>query len=467
MTILNISLCLPEWDVAAITQGRSIVAVTERFVVPGKAFVLLPCRDDVAEGTYRTDTQEHIKNLQISKDVPIAATHWAQCSLCQQIPDEDAVVSLGDRTIWSQAALLNHLKTRGRLFLSFLQVYELPSSVAIEAEPSCEQLYKFLPLPQTIEASFQNAVLSEAKFAADKQALLEPSRSSSEVADRDDIQPEIKPAEDILNAPNWIHKISEVGNSSDGHTFEKLVRKGLIELGFSNTLEKAEASLNPHATGGAGGIDFYANKPYRIVGECKASKHARINTDAATQIVRLGLQNLREEDYLECIKIVVAGGALTTGAKNIAEGHRINVIRPETMQRLVESKVNFSGEFDLFTLKRSLESEPFGESADLKINDFLDWCQSQWTENQEHQQLRRQSIQSLNELSQQSIASPYQDFSVVEIRTHHNAKYEPAVTDSRMERLLEQLYVDNKISRRRYQANDSTGYYPKNAEITG
>lgn len=463
MTILNISLCLPEFDVAALAQGESIVAITQRFIVPEKSFLLLPCRD-YDKGIYHAHIQNALESVLPDQAERIVATHWAQCSLCQPVPDAEGLDFLSDRTIWTQAALRDYIKTRKRLFLSFLNVYELSEPLPVAAEPVCAQLYKFLPLPQSIEGDTHKSVLTPEAFATAKENILNP-KSQDDSAEEPETEVDDSGEQDILQDPKWVSKISKVGNSSDGHTFEKLVRKGLLELGFSNTLNRAEASLDPNATGGAGGIDFYADQPYPIVGECKASRHDRIRSDAATQVVRLGLQNLKEEDYLGCIKIVVSGGALTTGAENIAKGHRINVIKPETIQRLVESKIDFSDHFDLFQLKSYLEAEPFGEAADQKMNRYIDWCQREWQEKQEYRQLAAQSIQVIKELSQQSIFPPSQDFSAVEIRTHHNAKYEPIVTASKIEKILEsQLYAaDSEINRRRHQ-NGDVGYYLRSVE---
>ena len=459
MTILNISLCLPELDIIALQQTkaphRSIVAVTERFIVPDKSFVLLPCRysDELDRRLYRTQVLEALQPFVQPESTPIVASCWAQCMLCQQIANEVAVDAIAPRTIWTRDALIAHLQTRKKLFLSMLRVYALPSPMAVPVEPVCNQVYKFLPLPSFVNGEVRSPVLSDEDFANARQALLNP-------ADSTPLEDEDTAAVDIVDLSDWVSKIAEVGNTSEGHDFEKLVRKGFLEIGFRNTQEKATASLDPKATGGAGGIDFYADYPYRVVGECKASKHDKINTDAATQVVRLGLQNLKEEDYLQCIKIVVSGASLTSKAAQIAKTHRINIIRPATMQRLVESKIDFAEDFDLYQLKSYLEAEPFGEAADAKINEYLDWCLSEWKEKQEHQQLIVQTTDSLIELSEQAIAHTSQAFSSVEIRAHHNAKYLPIITTSRVERILEsQLYVaDSRISKRQHQ-DGSKGYY--------
>jgi len=252
-----------------------------------------------------------------------------------------------------------------------------------------------------------------------------------------------------------------MATSSDGHTFEKLVRKGLIELGFRNSSEQLAASLNPTATGGAGGLDFYADQPYKIVGECKASKTQKINSDAATQLVRLGLQNLQHDEYANCIKVVVAAGQLTAAADQIAQGHRINIIRPEVMQRLVTSKLTLEDDFDLLQLKSALAAEPFGEAANPKISQYIDCCLSEWQERKEYRQLVEQTIHTVTELAAQPIASPAQDFSIVELRAHHNAKYQPMVNNAKMAQVLEDLYFQGKLINRRTHADGTVGYYLK------
>ncbi len=324
MTLLNISLCLPELDIVALCQGRSIVVITQRFMVPDKSFVLLPYGD-----------LPHAK-----------LTHWAQCMFCQQLVDEEAIAALGDRTIWTAASLMNSLAKGDRLFLSFLRVYALPAAIENKTMPSSEQLYRFVPLPGYIEANTFNPVLSDADFSAAKEALLQPATLEPNPPDLDktsedsgqtlEALPEIE--EDILDSPNWVSKISEIGNSSDGHTFEKLVRKGLMALGFSNSQNNAAMSLDPNATGGAGGLDFYADQPYPLVGECKATSTQKVNSNATAQLIVLGMKHL-SKGYQDCIKLVVAAGNITADAHKIAKEHNINVIRPETLQALVELQI--------------------------------------------------------------------------------------------------------------------------------
>jgi hypothetical protein len=441
MTILNISLCLPELDIVALAQKHTIVAVTERFIVPDKSFVLLPCRQLLDSVKAELPYQPQVFNaLKASSNQPGMAMYWAQCMFCQQVVDESAIELISDRTIWTQAALLSHLKTRGKLFLSFLQVYELLEAVPVDIEPVCDQLYRFLPLPRHLEVTPQGAVLSDAEFGAAKQALLEPANLSSGSFGTNNTEEEISspPAANVLNSPDWVSKISEIGNSSEGHTFEKLVRKALLELGFSNSQNQPATSLDPNATGGAGGLDFYADYPYPIVGECKATSTDKINSNATSQLIVLGMKHLLD-DYQHCVKLVVAAGKITHDAHQIAEAHGINVIRPETLQALVELKLKYENSVDLDDLKIYLKNPPFSIAANDHLLAFMQELKDDLKHTEQGFQQGVQIIQTIKDLSAQTIHKGQKAFVIVEIRAHYNAKYQPLMTDEATKDILIEL----------------------------
>ncbi|WP_242027396.1 DUF1802 family protein [Sphaerospermopsis sp. FACHB-1094] len=170
---------------------------------------------------------------------------------------------------------------------------------------------------------------------------------------------------------SWIQDIAKVGNSSDGNEFERLVRKSLIKLGFSCSNTNPKANLDPDKLGGAGGLDFYCEYPYPVIGECKATKTEKVADSTVAQLVKLGLKHLQEE-YNNCIKIIIAAGKLTPDTEKTAQGSKMNVIRPETLQKLVTLKAKHPGSIDLLNLKQDLEKKPFGEEADDKINKYID-----------------------------------------------------------------------------------------------
>jgi hypothetical protein len=96
----------------------------------------------------------------------------------------------------------------------------------------------------------------------------------------------------------------------------------------------------------------------------------------------------------------------------------MNVIRPETLQKLVELKAKQPGSIDLLQLKPCLEQQPFGEEADAKVNRYID-------DVREKLKVRSQIIQAVKQLCSDS------DFpTVVEIKVQYNATF--AATDSKL-----------------------------------
>ncbi len=68
----------------------------------------------------------------------------------------------------------------------------------------------------------------------------------------------------------------------------------------------------------------------------------------------------------------MAAGELIKHTELTTKGNQMNVIRPETLQRLVELKAKHPGSIDLLNLKPYLEKEPFGEASNDKINEYID-----------------------------------------------------------------------------------------------
>ncbi|MCC3444503.1 MAG: DUF1802 domain-containing protein, partial [Microcoleus sp. PH2017_03_ELD_O_A] len=120
-----------------------------------------------------------------------------------------------------------------------------------------------------------------------------------------------------------------------------------------------------------GGLDFYCETPYQVVGECKATKSETVADGTPAQLIKLGHKHLQEQ-YNCCIKIIMAAGQLNRHANKTAIGNHMNVIRPETLQRLVELKAKQPGSIDLLQLKPCLEQQPFGQEADAKVNRYID-----------------------------------------------------------------------------------------------
>jgi hypothetical protein len=118
-------------------------------------------------------------------------------------------------------------------------------------------------------------------------------------------------------------------------------------------------------------MDFYCETPYPIVGECKATKTEKVPDGTPAQLLKLGMNHLGKAQYDRSIKLIVAAGELTSYALRTATENQMNVIRPETLQRLVELQAQHKNSIDLLELKLCLQQAPFG-LADDKVNSYID-----------------------------------------------------------------------------------------------
>lgn len=394
--LIDIALRLPAPDIEALIQGRMIAAMPRMFLNPGRTFALYPANLSVdllsGEPYYRSHflpvAQKALAHLNADK---VSIKAWARCELCQMVNDPESLEALSLLTVWKTEALQQILQQRPFIFVAHLRVYLLPQPLEMPVHPSGN----FVSLPKSLTVTDSTPVLSESIFAKRSQKLekLEPPEhpeleelqsalvhlsTTNPKAKQLDAEikiflgwseklPTTQPDPDLA----WISAIALIGNSSDGNTFEKLVRKSFIKLGFANSNNKPEASLNPESTGGAGGLDFYCETPYQVVGECKATKSETVADGTPAQLIKLGHKHLQEQ-YNCCIKIIMAAGQLNKHAKKTAITNDMNVIRPETLQKLVELKAKQPGSIDLLQLKPCLEQQPFGEEADAKVNRYID-----------------------------------------------------------------------------------------------
>jgi hypothetical protein len=398
MRLINIdqAIRLPAPDVEALIQGQMIAAMVWRTLSPGEKFALYPTDIVIKllphEQHYRSSFLPIAKNsiAQLNPD-KILIKAWAKCELCQMLNDPESLKALSQLTIWTTELLEATLVQRPYIFLGHFRVYLLPEPIEIPVHPTA----KFIPLPNSLSVTESLPVLSDSIFVKRSQklekleppdhpeleelqsaiALLSTTNPKAKQLDAElkmflgwlEKSPTTQPDQDL----DWIKTIADTGNSSDGDSFEKLCRKSLIKLGFENSNTNIKASLDPEATGGPGGLDFYCETPYPVVGECKASKYANVPNSVTAQLIHLSLTHLGQAQFNRSIKIILAAGNLTNPANQAAIGSNMNVIRPETLQKLVELKANYPGSINLLELKPCLEKEPFGEDADAKVNNYI------------------------------------------------------------------------------------------------
>jgi hypothetical protein len=399
---LSTALCLPKIDVAALIQGRMIAALVNNFLPGAKQIALCPIspssNSSQDEQNYHPGLPRSLESWQpLPDNQKLVIGAWATLEACRIYTQKEELEAISRLTIWSENMLRDVVYRRHKIFVAFLRVYQLPQPVEIPlSRVSSDKIGKVIRLKKSAYGNTSLPILDDSTFQRRRKQLenlLEPEHivleklqnqliqsSDLSLGGRslsDDIQTFLGWQSPRTTAPidsdlAWIQQISKIGNSSDGHEFEKLVRRSLLKLGFSNSETNPKASLNPESTGGAGGIDIYCEKPFRLVGECKASETQKIPTEVCSQLTYLGQAHLTHEDYHASVKVIFAAINLTNAAENIAVTSHMNVIQPETLQRLTELKSKHPGSINLFQLKECLENDPFGINADRKVNDFID-----------------------------------------------------------------------------------------------
>jgi len=400
--VLEQALILPVNDITAMLQGQLIVAIPKVQIAKGLSFLLAP---EQSNSEAETLERYRLPFLPIAEMVPntrkegnILVEAWATCEQVKMICDVGHIPTLSSLTVWNQLYLEELLKEQQYLFLTYLKVYRLPSATTIPSEKlSTGKTGKFIGLLSMECSSVQVVescpILSDHLFEQRKQKLedLTPPKHpeleilQNAIAHYAQAHAEAKAFDDELMVfLGWadhmdravlIEKSTSIinaGNSSDGDLFEKLVRQGFVDLGFTNTLNNIKAALNPNAAGGAGGIDIYCEKPFPMVGECKASQGERVPGGVAAQLITLGTNHLSKDQFEASVKIIFASGKLTNFDENAVKKHQMNVMRPDTLQRLINLKSVHPGAINLLELEPCLRSEPFGTDSDKKVNDFID-----------------------------------------------------------------------------------------------
>ncbi|HTL88280.1 MAG TPA: DUF1802 family protein [Leptolyngbya sp.] len=401
--LLDRALCLPAVDIAALLKGQLVAVLPRVPVQTGWTFALYP----YVEKAPSLEKIYHSRFLPLAKTTlaqSSAIEAWAMCEQCMMLHSLEQVEALSQLAIWQKDTLKRELEQRQHLFLAFLRVYRTPELITVSCKGlSPDKFGKFIGLSgldkqlnQPVKISNKLPVLDDRAFAQRKHQLenLEPPAHPEIEALYDAIVqfPTTTPkaihleqdlkyflgwAESAIVSKsnldtNWIKEITQMGNSSDGDRFEKLVRKSFIKLGFSNSLNNAKASLDPTASGGAGGIDIYCEAPYALVGECKASKHESVPNSVSAQLIHLGTTHLGRVRFEQSIKVLFVAGRLTDPAEKAAVENQMNVMRPETLERLITLKAKHPGVINLYDLKACLETPPFGEASDKKVNLYID-----------------------------------------------------------------------------------------------
>ncbi|MGL5508705.1 MAG: DUF1802 family protein, partial [Microcoleaceae cyanobacterium] len=343
----QVAFCLPAPDAIALQEGRSILAIAPVFIQRDQSFLIYPGPvpntlplETYYQPNFLPTAQRAIAEYEQSDHKKVNL--WARCKRCEIVSDPGELKTLSELTIWSLAALENIIKEKDCIFFLYLEVHHLTKDREIidKQAGNCIGLHRITINAPLLETK---AVLSDHLWQERYQQIF--NRQPSPYPELEKLQGAIAQ----LNTPDsikfgnylqtffgwqeakavnlddlaWIKTISEKANSSDGPDFEKIVRKSLLTLGFSNSLNDNKVSLDPNATGGAGGIDIYCDYPYSLVGECKASTSEKIDSYVCEQLIKLGKKYLKK-NYDNAIKIIFASGDFNSHAQEIATGDEMN-----------------------------------------------------------------------------------------------------------------------------------------------
>jgi len=439
----EVAFCLPAPDVIALQEGRSILAIAPVFLQSDQTFLIypgpvpntLPLETYYQPNFLPTAQRAIAQYAEYEQSDHKKVNLWARCKRCEIISDPTELKTLSELTIWSLATLENIIKEKDCIFFLYLEVHHLTKDREIidKQAGKCIGLHRI-----TINAKPPETqpVLSDHLWQKRYQQIF--NRQPSPYPELEKLQgaiaqlntpdsikfdqylqtffgwQEAKPVN--LDDPDldwkWIKDISKLANSPEGNKFEQIVRQSLITLGFSNFLKNPKASLDPNATGGAGGIDICTNDPYSLVGECKASGTGKVDAGVCQQLIRIGTRHLRKNNYDSAIKIIFASGEFTPDSKQTAIEHEMNVMSGETLEKLVTLHAQYPGCIDLLELRKYLVTEPFGEESNEKINKYI-------AEVRERLKVRSQIIQAVKKLKEFG----NEKMSVAEIRTQYNSQY--------------------------------------------
>jgi hypothetical protein len=390
--VINTALCLPAPDIEALLQGQVIVAIPQKFIVPGRQFALYPT--DAARSLLPIEQHYHSSFLPVTKTAltqldaeTISIRAWARCELCQILNHAELLSALSRLTIWTTEALQKTLAQRQNIFLTYLRVYQLSESVKFTVKSNSQ----FIALPQSLTVFEDKPVLSDRIFTQRKRQL--ENREPPVHPELEDLQAAIaqiaviNPAAKELNRDikiflgwssekfvkssdkdlGWIADIAKLGDRSieleekksnyqAGTDFENITRRSLEFLGF-----KIESAYK----GGAGGLDLFCSKPYPLACECKAGK--LIPSGTVEELIKLGGMHLGSDKFLDSAKLVIGPGNPSTDMLTAAKEWKVSIINAMSLQKLVELKAKYPGAINLVELKQYLEPG----KLDYKIDEYI------------------------------------------------------------------------------------------------
>jgi hypothetical protein len=333
---VSTALRVPADNFSALTAGESLVTISRSFIREGQQFILV-------ESEFSSDSEES------------TIAYWASCVSSQVIAEHYDVAYLSKMTHLSKDQVQKKLDENAT-FLAFLRVYRIP----IKTQQLLQFNRQFAALATPIAVVDEFPLISNPAFGKKKTQIQDCTPSEhpelealqSTIAHYAHTNPIAKDLDHDLSIflgwvdsqtsrmidrkPEWINAITSYGYRADetvdnkksnyqaGTDFEIIIRQSLEFLGFK---------VDEAHQGGAGGIDIFCSRPYSLVGECKSGKSIPDNT--VEQLDRIAKRHLKE-NYEVAHRFIIGPGQPTPNLIESAKISRIAIMKPETLQKLVE-----------------------------------------------------------------------------------------------------------------------------------
>ena len=386
---LTTALCLPALEIEALLQGRMMVATSHTFRNPPQ-FVLCPIASHSPSTQLRHRYRpSFLRSIKPSAKEVIGETTqntitlyaWAKFDVCRIYTESHDLETLSQLTIWTKEYLQELIDIQHKIFLMTLQVYRFERPVPMMMErPNADRAGCYSRLPYAPTHHSGEPIISADTFERRKQQLFHltpPTHPELEALQAELVQLR----ESGLGAMSldrdlryllgwsrtdqtllydsdlaWIKQLTKSGQATDSHGFNLLVRQSLSKLGFqqANELGQQHPAIASALTNTTDGLGIYCDSPYPLIGHCQASSTVCISHQLTQQLLTLGERSLQPADFTQAIKIIFTSAPLTDQTQQAAIDHHINVMRPETLQRLAELQAQHPGCIDLYKLKPCL-----------------------------------------------------------------------------------------------------------------
>ena len=407
ISALSTALCLPALDIEALLQGRTIAAISDTFRNPSKFLLFpvdLPMGIGRLESRYQAEFLGSFKATYTTVDAPdeVVIHAWAKCKTCRIFSEKDNLTALAALTAWTPEYLQELVQERHKIFVLFLQVHRFSEPLKLKMPRlAADNANAYVRVPGSWSDQGALSLLSDEIFAnrqkqliklappaypelqaLQKELVFEREYSLGAMALDRDVRYLLgwSRAEETRlydSDLSWIQQVSAIGNGLDAEEFQEVVRRCLVKLGFSGA-DQTDCAVNASDDSSDASIsnvrdfDTHFSSPYFLVSDCKVDKHSSVSRTVIETLLMQGIAQLGLEPFEVAAKVLFASGPLTEHAQKTARRENINVIRPETLQKLTEIKARYPGAIDLIKLRAHLQAAPHGEAADEKVDQFID-----------------------------------------------------------------------------------------------